>query len=113
MLRSKVAAVESDPQLTRSSPPHTPTSAKHVLQETAQLHAGDPTNVALWHEFLPPCLAEIDVIYHRLGVTFDHTLGESFYHDRLRGVVEDLNEKGSPAKATAPSACSSTATTRR
>jgi arginyl-tRNA synthetase len=27
-------------------------------------------------------------------VTFDHTLGESFYQDRLRGVVRDLAAKG-------------------
>jgi arginyl-tRNA synthetase len=27
-------------------------------------------------------------------VTFDHTLGESFYQDRLRGVVKDLADKG-------------------
>ena len=33
-------------------------------------------------------------MYKRLGVTFDHTLGESFYQDRLRGVVKDLVDKG-------------------
>ncbi|MCH8924434.1 MAG: arginine--tRNA ligase, partial [Planctomycetes bacterium] len=27
------------------------------------------------------------------GITFDHTLGESFYHDRLAAVVDDLREK--------------------
>ena len=42
---------------------------------------------SLWREILPSCLAEIEVMYKRLGVTFDHTLGESFYHDRLQGVV--------------------------
>ena len=78
-----------------------------MLQETARLHGGDPTNVELWQQFLPACLAEIEVIYKRLGVTFDHTLGESFYHDRLRGVVKDLADKGLAAKATARSACSS------
>ena len=46
-------------------------------------------------EFLPACLDEIERIYRRLGViTFDHTLGESFYHDRLAGVVDDLLERG-------------------
>jgi arginyl-tRNA synthetase len=58
------------------------------------LHGGDPVNVELWRRFLPACLADIEVIYSRLGVTFDHTLGESFYQDRLRGVVKDLVDKG-------------------
>ncbi len=61
-----------------------------VLTETAKLHAGDPENLQLWMEFLPPCLVEIERVYGRLGVTFDHTLGESFYHDALGPVVEDL-----------------------
>ncbi len=29
-----------------------------------------------------------------LGVTFDHALGESFYHDQLAGVVEKLQSQG-------------------
>ncbi len=65
-----------------------------MLAETAKLHQGDPENLRLWREFLPPCLVDIDRIYRRLGVTFDHTLGESFYHDRLAGVVEDLARRG-------------------
>jgi arginyl-tRNA synthetase len=62
--------------------------------ETARLHGGDAVNVELWRKFLPACLADVDIVYKRLGVTFDHTLGESFYQDRLRGVVKDLGEKG-------------------
>ena len=37
---------------------------------------------------------EIQLTYDRLNVSFDHTLGESFYHDRLARVVEDLKSKG-------------------
>ena len=55
-----------------------------------QAAPGDAENLRLWHEFLPPCLDDIERIYRRLDVTFDHTLGESFYHDRLAGVVDDL-----------------------
>ncbi len=92
-LQAKVAAVESDPELGPLAAAHSDIG-KQVLLETARLHSGDPTNVELWREILPACLAEIDVMYRRLGVSFDHTLGESFYHDRLRGVVEDLTAKG-------------------
>jgi len=65
-----------------------------VLEETARLHAGDAENVRLWREFLPPCMEAIAAMYRRLGVTFDHTLGESFYNDRLGGIVEELLRLG-------------------
>ena len=71
-----------------------PDIGRKVLVETAALHGADPTNVELWREFMPACLAELNAIYKRLGVTFDHTLGESFYQDRLRGVVKDLADRG-------------------
>ncbi len=63
-------------------------------QETAKLHAGDPENRRLWELFMPHCLAEIEHIYRRLDVRFDHTHGESFYQDMLAGVVRDLEQRG-------------------
>ncbi len=71
-----------------------PQVAQKVLEETARLHAGDPENVALWREFVPRCLAELDALYRRLGVQFDYTLGESFYHDRLPDLVDELLQRG-------------------
>jgi arginyl-tRNA synthetase len=64
-----------------------------VLNETAKLHSGDAENRRLWEEFLPKCEDEINRIYDRLGVHFDHTLGESFYEDRLAAVVDELLAK--------------------
>ena len=89
----KVATVDDDPQRSKLAAAHSDIG-QQVLAETALLHGGDSTNVGLWREFLPACLAEIEVMYRRLGVVFDHTLGESFYQDRLRGVVQDLSDKG-------------------
>ena len=37
---------------------------------------------------------QFDKIYSRLGVKFDHTLGESFYNPRLKPLVEELVSKG-------------------
>ena len=71
-----------------------PDVAAAVLAETAKLHAGDAENLALWREFLPACLDEIQRIYQRLNVSFDHTLGESFYHPMLPGTVEQLLQMG-------------------
>lgn len=65
-----------------------------VLQETAKLHFGDEENNRLWKEFVPSCLDEIHRVYNRLGIQFDYELGESFYHDMLGGVVDDLVKNG-------------------
>ncbi|HEX4148039.1 MAG TPA: arginine--tRNA ligase, partial [Pirellulales bacterium] len=85
--------IEADSQLAGWTRQHSDIE-RAVLAETAKLHAGDPENLRLWREFMPPCLAAIEAIYRRLGVRFDHTLGESFYHDRLAGVVADLQGRG-------------------
>ncbi len=62
--------------------------------ETAKMHKGDQTNLELWRKFMPVCLGEIDLVYQRLGVHFDHTYGESFYHPFLNKVVQDLSASG-------------------
>ncbi len=92
-LEASLAEIDADPQLSTMAQAH-PEIARAVLAETAKLHQGDPENLRLWREFLPPCQADIDRIYDRLHVTFDVTLGESFYQDRLEAVVEDLEKRG-------------------
>ncbi|MCI0376579.1 MAG: arginine--tRNA ligase [Gemmataceae bacterium] len=67
--------------------------------ETAKLHAGDEENLRLWKMFMPFSLEEIDKIYRRLEVTFDHMHGESFYNDMLPSVVADLLAKGIAQKS--------------
>lgn len=92
-LRAKLAAVESDPVLSKAAAAH-PDIAAAVLRETAKLHRGDADNLRLWNEFLPNCQDEINRVYARLGIAFDHTLGESFYNNRLPAVVDDLVRRG-------------------
>ncbi|MGI6419621.1 MAG: arginine--tRNA ligase [Thermoguttaceae bacterium] len=92
-LRAKLEAVEQDPGLSKLAAEH-PRIGQSVLEETARLHAGDEENRRLWREFLPPCLAALGATYKRLGVAFDHTLGESFYHQRLEPIVEELIAAG-------------------
>ncbi len=63
--------------------------------ETAKLHAGDPENLELWRQFMPHTYEELRRVYARLNILpFDHQHGESFYHDLLAGVVEDLLARG-------------------
>ena len=78
----------------RSSPPSIRGSARRCSKRRQRLHAGDEENLRLWKEFLPPCLDVLEETYRRLGVTFDHTLGESFYHDRLAPIVNELIAQG-------------------
>ena len=92
-LTHKIAAVEQDASLSKLATEHALIDDS-VLAETAKLHAGDAENLRLWHDFLPHCRVEIQKVYSRLDVKFDYEYGESFYHDRLAAVVEDLKKKG-------------------
>ena len=62
--------------------------------ELVKLQDGDAENLAIWHEMIDLSRHQFDGIYGRLGVEFDETLGESFYNDRLKGVVDDLVAQG-------------------
>ena len=68
--------------------------AEACRRETAKLHAGDAENYRLWKMFMPACMDEINLIYRRLDVAFDYTLGESYYNPMLADVVADLLAKG-------------------
>ncbi len=92
-LQEKVEKVQTDRQLFRLAAEHADIG-NAVLRETSRLHAGDEENLQLWRRFMPYCLEEIEKVYKRLKITFDHQLGESFYHDRLGGVVEKLVQDG-------------------
>ncbi len=92
-LQVKLAVVENTPELSKLAAGHAEIGTA-VLTETAKLHAGDEENTRLWREFLPACQDEINRVYGRLGVAFDHTLGESFYNDRLAPLVDELIEQG-------------------
>jgi arginyl-tRNA synthetase len=71
-----------------------PAIATAAREETARLHAGDEENRRLWESILPRCRDEINRIYRRLGVEFDHALGESFYDPMLSGVIHELKTAG-------------------
>ena len=66
---------------------------QRVLKETAKLHSGDAENLKLWEAFVPNCKDEIHSVYTRLNIHFDHEFGESYYHDLLPAIVEDLLAK--------------------
>ena len=71
-------------------------AARHeaARRELVKLQQGDAENLAIWREMIQLSQAQFDAIYGRLGVQFDHTYGESFYHTRLGQTVDDLMSRG-------------------
>lgn len=62
--------------------------------ELVKLQQGDQENRALWQTFIDLSKEEFNRIYSRLDVQFDLERGESYYNDRLPGVVEKLEQRG-------------------
>ncbi len=71
-----------------------PAILEAARSELVKLQSGDAENLALWREMIRLSQGQFDSVYGRLGVRFDVTLGESFYNDQLRVVVEDLARQG-------------------
>lgn len=62
-------------------------------QELVKLQSGDKENLTLWKHFIELTRQEVDRVYGRLGFHFDLVRGESYYGDRLAGVVKTLKDK--------------------
>ena len=62
--------------------------------ELVKLQQGDAENLAIWQKIIELSKQEFEKIYRRLGVSFDHTFGESFYNPMLPAVVADLRHCG-------------------
>ena len=62
--------------------------------ELVKLQAGDPENLTIWQQCIDVSKRGLQKIYDTLDVQFDHWLGESYYNDRLAGIVDEFLEKG-------------------
>jgi len=71
-----------------------PAALEEARQELVKLQRGDEENLRIWREMIALSQVQFDTIYQRLGVKFDCTLGESFYHPRLQPLVQALRDKG-------------------
>lgn len=71
-----------------------PAALDEARQELVKLQRGDEQNLSIWREMIALSQVQFDMIYQRLGVKFDYTLGESFYHPRLQPLVQALRDKG-------------------
>lgn len=62
--------------------------------ELVKLQAGDPENYAIWQECVKLSMGEFQRAYQLLGIHHDIERGESFYNDRLPGIVDRLQKEG-------------------
>ena len=67
---------------------------EEARQELVKLQGGDEENLRIWREMIALSQKQFDTIYARLGVKFDHALGESFYNPRLKPLVDELLARG-------------------
>jgi arginyl-tRNA synthetase len=96
------AALEADPiaELVRvyrevnAAAKTAPELLERCKAELVKLQAGDAENLAIWQQCIELSKLGLQKIYARLDVTFDHWLGESFYNDRLPGLVAEFLERG-------------------
>ena len=96
------AALEADPitELVRvyrevnAATKEDPAVLETCKAELVKLQAGDTENLAIWQKCIELSKLGLERIYQILDVRFDHWLGESFYNDRLPGLVEEFLTKG-------------------
>jgi arginyl-tRNA synthetase len=86
----KTISAQCDPE----KPGFNQATLDQARNELVKLQAGDSENLAIWRDMIRLSQAQFEAIYGRLGVKFDHTLGESFYHPRLKAVVDELMGQG-------------------
>jgi arginyl-tRNA synthetase len=63
-------------------------------QELVKLQAGDKENRDIWNECVALSMQDFDRVYKLLDIRYDLQCGESFYNDRLPGVVDRLLKAG-------------------
>lgn len=57
-----------------------------------KLENGEPEETKLWQWFRDESLKEFNRVYQMLGIEFDSYAGESFYSDKMEGVVKMLDD---------------------
>ncbi len=94
LLTEPIEELERLYKLGHAATPDGSPELEEARRELVKLQQGDAKNVALWKKFSDVSLAAFEQIYGRLGIHFDHNLGESFYHDKVERVYRELTETG-------------------
>jgi len=67
-----------------------PAVRESARQELVKLQSGDKENTDIWNECVALSMQDFQHVYQLLDIHYDIQCGESFYNDRLAGVVERL-----------------------
>ena len=94
LLTQPIEELERLYKLGHAATPDGSPELEEARRELVQLQSGDPKSVALWKKFSDVSLAAFEQIYARLGIHFDHNLGESFYNNKVERVYHELAETG-------------------
>ncbi len=62
--------------------------------ELVKLQIGDPANTRIWEQIVAVSNQAAEAVYKMLGVTIEHTLGESFYRDKVDLIYRELTACG-------------------
>lgn len=65
-------------------------SLNRARAHLVKLQDGDPDSLSRWEKIRDLSMDSFTQIYDLLGVTFDHSLGESFYRDKVAEVYDAL-----------------------
>jgi arginyl-tRNA synthetase len=72
---------------------------RQISTELVKLQSGDAENLSIWRKMIELSQKQFDEVYTRLDVRFDVTLGESFYDPWLKGVTQQLIDRGIATKS--------------
>ena len=67
-----------------------PSVREACRQELVKLQSGDKENVDIWNECVALSMQDFEHVYELLDIHYNIQCGESFYKDRLPGVVDRL-----------------------
>jgi arginyl-tRNA synthetase len=94
LAREPIEELERLYKLGNDATPDGSPELEEARRELVKLQTGDAENVALWQKFSEVSLAAFQQIYDRLGIKFDHNLGESFYNDKVERIYRELTDAG-------------------
>jgi len=66
--------------------------ADRAREAVVKLQGGDPEYLLMWEDFIAESLQHCEAVYDRLGIKLTRAdlKAESFYNDKLEGIVQDL-----------------------
>ena len=71
----------------------TPQMADEARKWFKKLEEGDQEAIKIWKNCVAISLKEFEKIYRRLGVKFDEVIGESFFQDKIKTIIDLAKKK--------------------